>query len=54
MTEKYKWKNASEQEKPADWWGEFLKEIKVKYGQSESKRENGKNSQNADTHKTDI
>lgn len=55
MTEKYKWKNASEQEKPVDWWGDFLKELKGKYGEKDkSIRENGEDSEDAPTYKIDI
>lgn len=50
MTEKYKWKNASEQEAPVDWWGDFLKEIKVKYGKDKSKREDGTDHKDAESH----
>ena len=50
MTEKYKWKNASEAEKPVDWWGDFLKELKGKYGEDKSEREDEQNHQDASAH----
>lgn len=53
MTEKYKQK-AYQEEEPKDWWGDFLKELKVKYGKDKSKREDGTDSEDANTHKTDI
>ena len=53
MTEKYKQK-AYQEEEPKDWWGDFLKELKVKYGKDKGKREDGTHSEDANTHKTDI
>lgn len=53
MTEKYKQK-AYQEEDGVDWWGDFLKELKVKYGKDKSKREDGTDSEDAPTYKVDV
>lgn len=53
MTEKFRQKSYQDEE-PSDWWGDFLKELKFKYGKDKSKRKNGADNKDAPTYKVDL
>lgn len=49
MTEKYKQK--IEEEPKYDWWGNFLKELKKKYAETNTDRENGESDKDTEVSK---